>query len=381
MVKISIKKDKKPIKAKPKQKQKQKQSQKVIVNIGSNITRAKRRSTGQALQKNVANKQTTTPTPNIIVPQAMSQNSNNEILRYIRESEQQKEMIKKQEKNNELEKDKIKKASVIPIEKKASVIPTEEKAQAQFSVVNSKNISALTSGTATPTYNPLSTPLNYRSLQNELGKLIQRADIEGENPNTGRISLSTNNPNPLLSNQFIGSSKASILTDPSYISDNDSIISYKTKTPLEHSQPPNSLGVFLSTRQIDIDEPVTTQETITTETPQQELVEVQQQPPMETIINEPTQEDAVIIDTPEPEKTVYEEAGEAIKMIDEALKPTKGAEDTGPMIEIKTVDDEPDPNLTRTPQQRKNMREGQVGDVSTAEKVEQPSAQIVAKWR
>ena len=43
MVKISIKKDKKPIKAKPKQKQKQKQSQKVIVNIGSNITRAKRR--------------------------------------------------------------------------------------------------------------------------------------------------------------------------------------------------------------------------------------------------------------------------------------------------------------------------------------------------
>ena len=108
MVKISIKKDKKPIKAKPKQKQKQKQSQKVIVNIGSNITRAKRRSTGQALQKNVANKQTTTPTPNIIVPQAMLQNSNNEILRYIRESEQQKEMIKKQEKNNELEKDKIK---------------------------------------------------------------------------------------------------------------------------------------------------------------------------------------------------------------------------------------------------------------------------------
>ena len=141
MVKISIKKDKKPIKAKPKQKQKQKQSQKVIVNIGSNITRAKRRSTGQALQKNVANKQTTTPTPNIIVPQAMSQNSNNEILRYIRESEQQKEMIKKQEKNNELEKDKI---------KKASVIPKEDKAQSQFSSINSQNISSLTSGTATP---------------------------------------------------------------------------------------------------------------------------------------------------------------------------------------------------------------------------------------
>jgi len=88
MVKISIKKDKKT-KTKPKQKQKQKQSQKVIVNIGSNATRAKRRST---LERNKAiNRSTPTPTPNIIVPQAMPQSSNNEILRYIRESEQQKE--------------------------------------------------------------------------------------------------------------------------------------------------------------------------------------------------------------------------------------------------------------------------------------------------
>ena len=82
----------------------------------------------------------------------MPQNSNNEILRYIRESEQQKEIVKKQEKSNELEKDKI---------KKASGIPTEDKAQIQFSVVNSRNISSITSGTATP--NPLSTPLNFRS--------------------------------------------------------------------------------------------------------------------------------------------------------------------------------------------------------------------------
>ena len=152
MVKISIKKDKKPIKAKPKQKQKQKQSQKVIVNIGSNITRAKRRSTGQVLEKNKTVNRSST-TPNIIVPQSMPQNSMGEILKYIRESEQQKEMIKKQEKNNELEKDKI---------KKASVIPTEEKAQVQFSVVDSQNISSLTSGTATP--NSLSYPVDSRSL-------------------------------------------------------------------------------------------------------------------------------------------------------------------------------------------------------------------------
>ncbi len=51
MVKISIKKDKKR-KTKPRQKQKQKQTQNVVVNIGSNATRAKRRATGQALEKN-----------------------------------------------------------------------------------------------------------------------------------------------------------------------------------------------------------------------------------------------------------------------------------------------------------------------------------------
>ena len=86
MVKISIKKDKKAkAKPKPKQKQKQKQSQKVIVNNGSNATKARRRAT---LEKNKAVNRSI-PTPNIIVPQAMPQNSNNEILRYIRESEQQ----------------------------------------------------------------------------------------------------------------------------------------------------------------------------------------------------------------------------------------------------------------------------------------------------
>ncbi len=73
-------------------------------------------------------------------------------------------MIKKQEKNNELEKDKIK------AKEKKPVIPAEEKSQVQFTVVNSQNISGISSGLATPTFNPLSTPLNYRSLQNELGK-------------------------------------------------------------------------------------------------------------------------------------------------------------------------------------------------------------------
>ena len=103
MVKISIKKEEKTIK--PKQKQKQKQSQKVIVNIGKDVVKPKRR---RAPRKGPEKSRAMT-TPNIIIPQAMPQNSMGEIIRYIKESEQQKEIIKKQEKNNELEKIKLKK--------------------------------------------------------------------------------------------------------------------------------------------------------------------------------------------------------------------------------------------------------------------------------
>ena len=188
MVKISIKKDKKAktkAKPKPKQKQKQKQSQKVIVNIGSSAGKARR---GSTLEKNkVVNR--STPTPNIIVPQAMPQNSNIEILKYIRESEQQKAMIKKQEKNNELERDKIK-------EKKPPAIPTEdENAQTQFSSINSQNISSLTSGTSTPNPLSISGSVDSRSLFTALSRI---ADINGENPNSGRVSLTFDQPNPLL---------------------------------------------------------------------------------------------------------------------------------------------------------------------------------------
>ena len=371
MVKISIKKDKKR-KTKPRQKQKQKQTQNVVVNIGSNTTRAKRRSTGQALEKNktVIKPQ---PTPTINVPQAnplyKQSDSTGEILRYIRESEQQKEMIKKQEKNNELEKDKI---------KKASGIPTEEKAQIQFSLVNSQNISSITSGTATP--NPLSTPLNFRSLQNALGALIDRADIEGENPNTGRISLSTYNPNPLSQNV---SSNSSIIPQPEYVDDNESVTTYETRTPLKHINEPYSLAEFLATQQPEPAQEVIAEsepEEVAITEPQLELVETQQ-PPIETITNEPSEVDAVIIDTPEPEKTAYEQADEAIKMMDDALKPNKAtesrqAEDTGQMLEIKTVD------TPRTPPQftkgqLKKMRANQVGDILTAEKVKDKGQELI----
>ena len=187
MVKISIKKGKKTIKPKPKlrQKQKQKQSQKVIVNIGSNTGKARRVST---LEKNKAVNRST-PTPNIIVPQAMPQNSNNEILKYIRESEQQKETIKKQEKSNELEKDKIKAKEKTPI-----IIP-EDDTQTHFSSVNSQSISSLTSGASTPNPLSISGSLDSRSLFSALSRI---ADLNGENPNSGNVSLSFNRPNPLL---------------------------------------------------------------------------------------------------------------------------------------------------------------------------------------
>jgi hypothetical protein len=125
-------------------------------------------------------------------------------LKYIRNAEQQKEMIKKQEKNNELEKDKIKAK-----EKKPIVIP-EEDAQTNFSTVNGQTISALTSGTATP--NPLSFPVNYDDLYDTL---MRAADLQGENPNTGRVSFATLQSNPLSNLTSSNTSIDSVI--PSYI--------------------------------------------------------------------------------------------------------------------------------------------------------------------
>jgi hypothetical protein len=396
MVKISIKKAKKA-KAKPKQKQKQTQSQKIIVNIGSNATRAKRRSTLE--KKKAVNR--STPTPNIIIPQSMPQNSMNEIFKYIRDAEQQKEMIKKQEKNNELERDKLK-------EKKPPTIPTEEeRAQVQFTVVNSRNISGISSGITTPQFNPLSTPLNFRTLQNALGALIDRADLEGENPNTGRISLSTYNPtNPLLGNQYVSSSNSSIITEPGYIDDNDSVLSYDSRTPLTHTPNQNSLIDILQNRQVEQEdeeeedeevyiEPETEEKTIINETGETET----QGEPLETISNEPAEGGGeVIIETPEPEKTAYEQADEAITLIDQALNPnteskqaedlsvigaqkTKKTKEPAPMIEIKRVDIPASnlgaPTTPYTRDQIKKMRLQKVGEMLTAERIKDKNGKLL----
>ena len=117
----------------------------------------------------------------------------NELIKYIKENEQQKEVIKqKDQKINELEKDKK--------DKERSKILTEDEVQNDFSnVYNNSNISSLTnSGTATPR---LSYPVNSNDL---ITALRREADLRNENPNSSQISLAT----PLT--QF-GSSGSQIL--------------------------------------------------------------------------------------------------------------------------------------------------------------------------
>ena len=200
MVKISIKKEEKTIK--PRQKQKQKQSQRVVVNIGNDVIKPRRkRAPRQTLQKNnVVNRQQTTPTQ-INVPQALPiqqqpKDSMNEFIKYFKESETQKEAIKeiikeKDKKINELEKDKK--------DKDRSKDLTPEETQDAFSrVYSNSNISSLTnSGTATPFFSKQVDP-------NELYDLLRKeADLRGGNPNSGNISFSTLQSNPQSSNSTL----------------------------------------------------------------------------------------------------------------------------------------------------------------------------------
>ncbi len=295
MVKISIKKDKKKtVKAKPRQKQKQKQSQKVIVNIGSDVIKPRRkRRTGQALQKgNVVNK--TTPTPTINVPQANplykqpeSQNVLGELLKYLKETG-----TKEKEKNNELEKDKK------PEAKKQTV----EDAQDQFSFTNSQSISSLTSGTATP--NPLSSPVNSRSL---FDSLLRVADLQGENPNSGHVSFSTSQSNPLSSSSsssvdsfsVIGtyntgrsnrsSNSSSIMTEPTYNSSDRtysapsssiSSVSSTQTSPLPFNSFTSALTDYLTDRQ---EQPPPMEPPVMEQSTEDESIEIEanQEPPLE----------------------------------------------------------------------------------------------------
>jgi hypothetical protein len=226
MVKISIKKEEKTVK--PRQRQKQKQSQKVVVNIGSDLIKSKRkRAPRQALQKNkVINRQQSTPTQ-INVPQALpiqqqpQQQPMNELIKYLRESEKQKEIIKeKDQRINELEKDKK--------DKDRSKVLTKEETQDDFSrVYSNSNISSLTnSGTATPFF---SRPVDPRQLYDLLRK---EADLRDENPNSGNISVASLRSEPtittLATNNTYQSSLSSFFDRSNR---NEDLTTYFTQSP------------------------------------------------------------------------------------------------------------------------------------------------------
>jgi hypothetical protein len=210
MVKIIVKKEKNTRKQKQTQKvtNKQKQTQKVIVNIGKEAITRKRRAPRQSLQKNT-NKNTQQQTPTTVyIPQSMPvvmqpqpQNSMNEIIKYLQESEGRKAAVKEKEKNNELEKDKKK-------DEERSKILIPDEVQDNFSnVYNSSNISSITnsvsrlspniSGSSTPI---LSYPVNPQSLYESL---IRIEDLSGGNPNSGNLYVArdseTQTQTPILS--------------------------------------------------------------------------------------------------------------------------------------------------------------------------------------
>ena len=194
MVKIIVKKEKNTRKQKQTQKvtNKQKQTQKVIVNIGKEAITRKRRARRQSLQKNTnTNTQQQTPTT-VYIPQSMPvvmqpqpQNSMNEIIKYLQESEGRKAAVKEKEKNNELEKDKKKD------EERSKILIPDEVQDNFTNVYNSSNISSITnsvnklsrnnSGSSTPI---LSYPVNPQSLYESL---IRIEDLSGGNPNSGNL--------------------------------------------------------------------------------------------------------------------------------------------------------------------------------------------------
>jgi hypothetical protein len=103
MVKISLKKESRV----KKQKQKQKQSQKVVVNIGTNVLKPKRRrkASGPMEKKGINKQQPST----VYIPQSLpvlqsSQppNSMSEFVKYLKESEKQKEVAQEKEKKNRM---------------------------------------------------------------------------------------------------------------------------------------------------------------------------------------------------------------------------------------------------------------------------------------
>jgi len=197
-----------------KQKQKQKQSQKVVVNIGTNVLKPKRRrkATGPIEKKGINKQQPTT----VYIPQSLPvmqspqpPNSMSEFVKYLKESEKQKEKEKEKEKKpNELEKEKK--------EEERSKVLTKDEVQDNFSTVFStsklppsyfdKPI-VYDSTSKLPPLPPsyFDKPIVYDTVVNKptdysiFDKLKKEADLRDENPNSGILSFADvfRSPSPI----------------------------------------------------------------------------------------------------------------------------------------------------------------------------------------
>ena len=184
MVKISIQKGKKKAiksKPKPRQKQKQKQSQKVVVNMGKG-------------QQKPTHTPIYIPQSNPVVMRSQTDQSMMDLIKYLKEAEERKIAIQEKEKN-ELEKEK---KPITPednqvyfstVDDKTVITPLGIAEKLKFEKLightpSTKYVLPKSMRASAGPYNPMSF---YDSLK-------QRADLLGENPNTGKMSLSTNAP-------------------------------------------------------------------------------------------------------------------------------------------------------------------------------------------
>lgn len=302
MVKISLKKESRV----KKQKQKQKQSQKVVVNIGTNVLKPKRRRASGTIEKKVVNKQPIPAPSTVYVPQAMptmmqpqQQPSMNEFIKYLKQAEQHKEAIKEKEKKvNELEKDKK--------EEKRSEVLTKDEVQDNFSgVFPSSNISSLTSGTSTPL---LSRPVDHNLLFEQLRK---EADLRGENPTSGRISFaqafsnlkpsSSVSTTSLISNSSSKQTLNDLLSNAQEESIGDTTTRYKTIIPTEFKEAVVPVTEVPKPSEYELPDPQVVEEEILLE--QEEQIQVE--PPENiTAVEDPVVEQA-LEEMPENQMVVY----------------------------------------------------------------------------
>ena len=373
MVKISIQKGKKKTiksKPKPRQKQKQKQSQKVVVNMGKG-------------QQKPTHTPIYIPQSNPVIMRPQTDQSMIDLLKYLKEAEERKTTIQEKEKN-ELEKEK---KPITPednqvyfstVDNKTVITPLGVAEKLKFDKLigntpSTKYILPTNMKASSGPYNPMSF---YDSLQ-------RRADLLGENPNTGRVSLSTNAPigvsQPVLRHHSTNTQLTDLLRSRITPAPQPEPPGPQPEPPTPAPQPQPEPEEAKEESKEDDDEFFDAPE----EEPQ--TLPEQQGAPLEIITNEPTQaQETIGIDsTTTPaivrpindvapptqlddligEKTGAAQADEAIQLIGGLLSPTKAASGAA-----AAADDEPGsgggiPNPTKPPYTRDEINKMSVKDL------------------